>query len=273
MSTTSPSSGEGPTGTLARGLAILELLATGQRLSASEVIARLDLSRSAVYRILGTLAEHGLVEWNTSSGVIYPGPKAIMLGMAGLAQVDVVHHGRAIMEELAARVGEACLMALVDGDEIVYVAHEDPSIHTVGVRRLLGTRRPIYATSLGKAFMSALPAELSDAWIERLDLFPLTDRTITDPTALRLEIAATRERGYAIDDGENDPGVMCLGAAIRDDSGRPVTSMSLAGPRERIAARQQELSELVCEAAAAISQRLGYLPPQPDGKLSRPQEG
>ncbi len=246
-------------GTLARGLAVLDLLAAGERPTAADIVARLDLSRSATYRVLGALRQHGLIDWEAgSTGEIVPGETAIKLGMAGLANFDPYAAGRAHIADLSAEVGEAVLMAVVDGDDIVYIAHEDHSRHTVGVRRLLGVRRPLATTSLGKAYLAALPVAECDAWIDQTTLVRVTDRTITDKGQLRREIDAARLRGYAIDDSENDVGVMCFGAAVRDSSGRPLASVSVAGPIDRMQPREPELSGLLLRTVEAISRRLGY---------------
>lgn len=161
---------EVPSGTLQRGLAILDVLAGGARPDVAELMTTLDLSRSATYRILGVLREHQLIEWDpASSAEIALGQKAITLGMTSLAQFDPWDVGRAELKQLAADTGESALMAIVDGPEAIYVAHEDATSHTVGVRRLLGVRRPLYATSLGKAHLAALEQAEADAIIDALD--------------------------------------------------------------------------------------------------------
>lgn len=253
---------EVPSGTLQRGLAILDVLADGSRPDVAELMTSLDLSRSATYRILGVLRDHQLIEWDPAiSSEIGLGQKAILLGMTGLAQFDPWDVGRAELKQLAADTGESALMAIIDGVEAVYVAHEDATSHTVGVRRLLGVRRPLYATSLGKAHLAALEPAEADALIEQLQFTAWTRTTLTTADQLRADLELCRARGYAIDDGEHESGVMCAGVAVRDHTGHPVCALSVAGPVERVRPQLDQLAEHVGATARSLSQRLGWIDP------------
>lgn len=259
-----------PAGTLQRGLAILEVLGTGERPTVGELMDLVDLSRSAAYRILGVLREHGLVEWDSSAtGRIGLGSGAILLGMTALTQTDAWASGRELLRRLADEAGESALMAVVDGPEIVYIAHEDRTAHVVGVRRLLGVRRPLQVTALGKAYAAALPERDLGELVAALRFGPGTATTLTTPAAFRRDLELVRSRGYAVDDGEHDAQVMCLGAAVLDHRELPVAAVSVAGPRERVLPRADELAALVRDTARAISLRLGcpptaYAPNPPD---------
>lgn len=253
---------EVPSGTLQRGLAILDVLASGSHPDVAELMTTLDLSRSATYRILGVLRDHQLIEWDqAASSEIGLGQKAITLGMTSLAQFDPWDVGRSELKQLAADTGESALMAIIDGVEAVYVAHEDATSHTVGVRRLLGVRRPLYATSLGKAHLAALEPAEADAIIDSLEFTAWTSTTLTTAEQLRADLVLSRDRGYAIDDGEHEAGVMCAGVAVRDHTGHPVCALSIAGPVERVRPQLDLLAERVGATARSISQRLGWLDP------------
>lgn len=245
-------------GTLERGLAIMALLATSRRVSAGRISDELGLSRSATYRILGALRQHGYVDWEDSD-VIQLGQQAVLVGMAALQSFDPFLSAQAILRELSGELAEAALMAIRDGDGMVYIAHEDVNDHSIAVRRLLGVRRDLHSTSLGKAYLAALPTDEADTLVDQIDLPSLTPTTITDPAALKAELRATAERGYSIDNAENEPDVMCFGAAILDDRGRPVCAISVAGPLERIRGKQDVIPPRVVEAAADVSRRLGFV--------------
>jgi len=248
---------DSPSGTLQRGLAILDLLSHGDQPTVSEIIEQVGLSKSAAFRVLATLRDHELVTWDsTLSGVVLPAIPAVQLGVAGLRVHDPWAEGRVLLAEVAAELGEAGLMAIRDGDEMVYIAHEDRSDATVGVRRLLGVRRPMHASSLGKAFLSALPEDEFERSLAGLALVRYNDHTITDPDDFRAEIAATRERGWAIDNEEHEEGVVCFGAPIVDHLGYPLASISVAGPRERILRNRDRIIEQLTHVAARVSQRI-----------------
>jgi DNA-binding IclR family transcriptional regulator len=245
-------------GTLERGLAILEMLSAGGQVSASRIMEELRLSRSATYRILGLLRQRGYLQWDGSAERIQLGTQVVTLGMAALATFDPFVAVQAHLRDLSSELHEAALMAVRDGDQMVYIAHEDATDHFIAVRRLLGVRRPLHTTSLGKAYLSALPIEEADAIVDRLQLVALTPNTISDRARLRAELDETRLRGYAVDNGENEPDVMCFGAAIRDDRGWPVCAISVAGPRERMLEKRDVIPPRVADVALSVSRRLGF---------------
>lgn len=248
----------GPSGTLARGLAILDLLAQGGRPTAADLVVRLDLSRSATYRILGVLRDHGLVDWDTAEGGIFPGERAIMLGMAGLSHFEPYAAAREELIRMAEELGEAVLLGVRNGNEMVYLNHEDRGVHMVSVRRMVGMRFPMNTTSMGKSFLAAFPENYREDMLARMPLAQMTPRTITDLDRLRAELRIVSERGFAVDDGENAEGVMCFGTAVCDDTGWPVCGIAVSGPRERMAPRADEMASRVVQAADVVARRLGF---------------
>jgi DNA-binding IclR family transcriptional regulator len=262
-------------GTLERGLAILHLLATTQSLGAAQIAERLELSRSATYRILGVLRQHGFIEWNGTADPVSLGQRAVTLGMAALSGYDPFLAARARLRELSKELSESALMAVRDGAEMVYIAHEDVNDHSIAVRRLLGHRRQLHSTSLGKAYLAALSPQEAEALVDGLVLTAHTPHTITDPARLRAELEETRIRGYSIDNCENEPDVMCFGAPVRDERGMPICAISVAGPRERMLGKRAAVASRISDAALALSRRLGftgaanYAPPSPSPSTPR----
>ena len=111
----------------------------------------------------------------------------------------------------------------------------------------LGHPVPLHATSTGKAFLAALPPEELDA-VLRAGLERFTDTTITEPDALRAELARIREQGYAVSHGELEPALWGVSAAARDAAGRPAAVVSVWGADARV---RDRLDELGAAAAAA----------------------
>lgn len=245
-------------GTLRRGLAILELLADEGRLSAVQVADRLGLSRSAVYRILGLLRQRDYVEWNGTADEVVLGRRTVTLGMAALDGYEPFRAARAHLRDLSRELAEAALMAVPDGDQVVCIAHEDVSEHSLVVRRRLGARHCLHSTALGKAYLAALPIDAADRLVDRLALPAFTPATLTDPARLRAELDGIRARGIAVDDGESEPDALGLGAPIRDGGGTPLCAISVAGPRARMLGKRERAEKRVFEVALAISRRLGF---------------
>jgi DNA-binding IclR family transcriptional regulator len=239
-------------------LSILEFFAGVGETAVSDVVAALGISRSATYRILDTLQRRGYLEINPASEKLRLGVRAAELGMAAVSGVEAVRLAPPYLHELVGNTLETVFLAVMDSNNMVYVYKEEGP-QAIKMSSRLGSRRPLYCTALGKAYMSALPDEARRTLIEELDLQRLTTNTITDAAVLEAEVSATRERGYGIDRVEVEEGVACLGAPICDHLGLPVAAISVAGPADRILPREGEIGSLVAGTALAISRRLGYV--------------
>ena len=93
---------------------------------------------------------------------------------------------------------------------------------------------PLDATSVGKAYLAALDEATREQYLAQLTLEPVTHRTCTTLGALRKELAVTRERGFAVDDEENELGIICFGQAVRGADGRVEGAISVSVPRYRL---------------------------------------
>ena len=250
--------GEAPSGTLERGLSVLEFFAGAGEAAASEAVAALGISRSAAYRILGTLQRRGYLEINPASEKLRLGVRTAELGMAAVSGVDAVRLAPPYLHELVGNTLETVFLAVRDGGAVVYVYKEEGP-QAIKMSSRLGSRRPLYCTALGKAYLSALSAEARRVLISELAFQRFTANTITNAAALETEVLATRERGYGIDRVEIEEGVACFGAPVCDHLGSPVAAISVAGPADRVLPREDEIGPLVVETALAISRRLGYV--------------
>ena len=244
-------------GTLKRGLSILQYVAANGEATPVTVAKALNSSKSTTYRILEALRGIGFLEVNPSSGRLRLGVKALELGMAALAEVNVIKCAPPYLSKLAATTLETVFLAVPNDDEMVYVYSEESS-QPIKMNTKLGTRRPLHSTSLGKAYMSALPEEDRKELISRLDLVRFTKNTITDPAKLESDLSASIVRGYAFDDVEAEEGVSCLAAPVRDYTGLPVAAISVSGPTERIVLKRDEIGIHVSETAKMLSRRLGF---------------
>lgn len=245
-------------GTLQRGLSILQFIAAAGEATPATVAAGLNTSRSTTYRIIETLRATGFLDTDSRTGRLRLGVKAIELGMAALADVDVINVAPPYLRDLAASTLETVFLAVPNNDEMVYVLKEEGSL-PVRMNCKLGSRRPLHSTALGKAYMSALPDEERPVLISRLNLVRFTANTITDPHRLEADLVASRARGFAFDDVEGEEGVSCLAAPVRDYTGLPIAAISVSGPTERITSQTSEIGGRVAEAAASLSRRLGYV--------------
>jgi DNA-binding IclR family transcriptional regulator len=248
---------DGRSGTLERGLRLLQFFAAAGEATPAEAAKATGLSRSATYRIADRLRGWGFLELNPATEALRLGSEAVRLGMAALASLEVTRLAPPLLRTLADRTQETVNLAVVDGDAVVYI-HKEEGTLAVKMSARLGSRRPLHCTALGKAYLAALPARELEGRLAGLELTRFTAATITDPAALGAELDRVRARGWAVDDEEVEEGVYCLGAAVRDHRRRAVAAISVAGPAYRVRARAGEIGLLVAETAAAISRRLGH---------------
>ena len=152
---------------------------------------------------------------------------------------------------------ETVHLAVPSAQGMVYIDKLE-SPQTVRMASRIGTRVTLYSSSVGKAYLAALPADVCDSLIEQIEFARFTPNTITSRAKLRKEIRATAERGYSLDDEENELQIFCCGAAILDADGAPVGCISISMPlyRHSEAATQANASRLL-DACRAISAKLG----------------
>lgn len=257
----SSEAGSASAGTLARGLDILEWVAQVERGAMADLCAALGLSRSAAYRIVSQLRERGYLT-EAGENAVRLGPAAIRLGLQALDGLDLFKvtpdHLRALVETTE----ETAFVAVPEGVEMAYVMQEvGPQV--VKVSSKLGSRAPLHATGLGKAYLSGLPDREAEDVVAGLDLVGYTPTTLTTRASLMAAVREAAQRGYAVDDSEREPGVRCLAAPVRDSSRRPVAAISVAGPRDRILDAEEAIVRAVLDTSRTISAQLGCLDPHP----------
>jgi IclR family acetate operon transcriptional repressor len=256
MAPRSSTTDEATSGTLARGLTILEFVAEQGSVGVAEIANELGISRSAAYRLVTQLRDRGFLTEPADGRGVRLGGTAVRLGLQALGSVDLFDLAASRLRTLVQSVRETAFLATVDGDQVVYVLQEvGPNAVTMTAKP--GSRRPVYGTGLGKAYLAALPRDVREKTVAQLDLTPVTPSTITDPDAFRAELDATEQRGYAIDNGELEPEVRCIAAAVRDHRGTPVAAVSVGGPVDRILAKEDAIVAAVLATVAALGRDLG----------------
>src|SRR5690606_4084798 len=141
------------------------------------------------------------------------------------------------LERLAAEVHESASVAVLDGEDVVYVAR----VATARIMRVsisIGTRFPAYCTSMGRVLLAALPPADLDAYLDRAGLRRLTSRTITTPDRLREELGQVREQGWAMVDQELEEGLRSIAAPIRDRGGAVVAAANVSTHASRTTLQQ-----------------------------------
>lgn len=245
--------GRVPVGTLERGLALLSALGEGEEgLTLTELARRVGLPKPTALRILKTLEEQGFA---ARSGRSYRvGYQCFRLGNLYAFDDHLQRRALPVMEDVMEEVAEVVQLGVLREDEVLYLERVEPRRSIALVLSRPGSTRPAYCTALGKAMLAQLgKGELED-YLRRTKLAACTGRTITDPERLVAELAETRERGYAEDDGEIDEEIGCVAAPIFDASGCAVAAMSVSAPRFRMSGEgKRRAAAAIRKAAARLS--------------------
>ena len=147
---------------------------------------------------------------------------------------------------------------LIKGDGVMYAAKLD-GLGSYRMRSRVGGMVPLYSTSIGKAFLATIPDARVAEIVKRTGMARVTDATHTTVAALLEDLRATRQRGWAIDNGENEDGLRCVGAPIFDASGAGIGGVSVSALEfELPVSRLREVAEHVKRAGHGISDALGY---------------
>lgn len=199
---------------LARGLSVITAFdAEHPAMTLSAVAARAGLSRATARRLLHTLVELGYVRVDGTDFALTP--QVLRLGTAYLAGLGLPEVAQPHLAELSARVGESTSAAILDGDDIVYIARVASSHRLMRVGITVGTRFPAWATSMGRVLLADRPGDpLAD-----VELRPLTPRTVTDRHRLRDILADVHTRGYAVVDEELEVGLRSIAVPVRTVDG------------------------------------------------------
>jgi IclR family KDG regulon transcriptional repressor len=255
---TTGSEGLSSVGNAARLLKVF--LSRERELGVSELARRLDLGKSTVHRVLGTLAAEGLIEQNAVTGNYRLGLVMFELGEAVRVHMDLHAAGGPVLAALREQTRESCQIGILDGTEVVYVDRLE-SPQTLRLFTETGRRVPVHCTSSGKILLAHLDDRELDAVLALAPLTALTPRTITDPAVLRAELVTARRRGWAEAVEEREVGVASIAAPVRGAQGEVVAAISIGAPTARLGqAARRRLAPILLEAGEAASRRLGWSP-------------
>ena len=258
MSRTSSGHAAGRLSSVSTAVRLLKAFSEEQvEIGISDLAKLLGVAKSTVHRLAVTLVAQGMLEQNPDTGKYRLGIALFRLGSLVRRRMTLSNEARPLLRELREKINESVHLAVLDGDEIMYVYNLE-STQAIRMRSDVGVRKPAYCTAEGHAMLAFQPAAAVDDVI-RSGLPARTPQTITDGDKLRKALEAVRQRGCAIEDEESEPGMRCIAAPIRNDAGEVVAAMGIAGPVSRLTKKALTgLIPHVVETAAAISARLGY---------------
>jgi DNA-binding IclR family transcriptional regulator len=242
-----------------RALRVLRYLAgQPEAVPLDRIMRACDLPRSTTYHLLRAMIDEGFVVHLVDDHRFGLGPAAFEVGSGYARQEPLQRLARRPLAELVDRVRQSAHLAILHGREVLYVVEErapgrPPLVTDVGVRL------PAHLTASGRAILASLPAPQVRAlyatpadFVDRTGLGP---RTLS---ALRTVLSETRQRGYAVEDGEVTTGLASVAVPVLDHNQHPVAAVAVTYPHDSDTAR---LRMAVERTAGQLTHRLGGTPP------------
>jgi DNA-binding IclR family transcriptional regulator len=214
---------------LLKTLDILEAIKQSERgLALADLSRVVKMPRPTVYRILTTMETRGYLD-RQSDGEYRMAAKLFALQRETSIEQDLQRAAKEPMEELLARCKETLNLGTLDGGEVVVIETLESPL-SIRMSSKVGNRRYPHSTALGKVLLSGMSEEETNRFIQVKGLPKMTPNTITTRAALLKELGKIRQRGYAVDDQENELDGRCLGAPIVDSRDRVIAALSISAP-------------------------------------------
>ncbi len=240
---------------LEKGLLVIEAFdANRQRLTLSDVAKITGITRAAARRYLRTLTKLNYAEFDGRYFSL--SPRILRLGYAFLSSTSLSSRLQPSLERISEETGESSSAAMMDGDDIVYIARSATRrIMSIGLG--VGSRLPAHCTSLGRAILAHQPDEVVEAYLERVRLEARTPKTITSKAKLREVLQATRGRGYAIVDEELELGLRSIAVPLIQRNGQVTIALNISAQAARVPLAEMETRYL--PALKAAGEALHYM--------------
>ena len=245
---------------LGRAFGILEEVARHREgINLADLSKRVGLHNSTTFHLVKTMVSLGYIRQEKDKRYRVGRP-LFALAASSLDEIEMVNLATPILEDLSRATGESGHFAVRMGDSVIVVARTSgPGAFQLTDR--VGVIRPAHCTALGKIMLAALRPDQLQRFVERVELKPSTEKSITEVALLLREIEDVRRSGIAFDDGEFNAEVRCIAVPVRDFTGNVVGALGISGPVWRLTIQAlQSRSKIVQAAADRLSAEFGAKP-------------
>lgn len=235
---------------------LLEALAAENANPTAKLLAsKLDISNNKLFRILATLREKGLVDYDELTGIYRLGLNAFGMAQHILQSASIIRMAHPIMEELARKHGEAVYITILNNDEVLFLDMVD-SFQQVRAVTFVGRRFPIFSNAAGKVIKAMSSSDV----LEKLGKRRASKAGVIDIKQLEFELDNIRQNGVAVDNGGLGEGICSVAVAIRDYAGMVVGALTLLAPSFRMLQDrlENEIIPSMLEGSEELSMKFGY---------------
>lgn len=250
--------------TIQRALDILNLFKDHPSLSFSDIQRISGFNKATLYRVISTLHDNKYLRKDERGGRYELGLNVFILGNRILKESPLISVSTPFMNELSKNLGLTALLGILDGMNIVIIQKTDPN-RLMQMVCHVGGSLPAHCTAQGKVLLAYSSKEITQKVIDVRGLQRHTPHTICTTEAFLAELEAIRTHGYAVDNGENEKNLCCVGVPILDKTGRIEAALSITGtiidlPDEETI---KKTANILIEVRDKIRKELGYLETSP----------
>jgi IclR family transcriptional regulator, KDG regulon repressor len=243
---------------LGRAFAILEEIARHREgIGLADLSKLVGLHNSTTFHLAKTMVSLGYIRQERNSKRYRVGRPLFALAASALDEIEMVNVATPVLEDLSRETGESSHFAVRMGDSVVVIARTSgPGAFQLTDR--VGVVRPAHCTALGKVILASLRPDQLERFLERVELSPSTEKSITETPVLLREIEQVRRTGIAFDDGEFNLEVRCVAVPVKDFTGKIVGALGISGPVWRLSNQDlQRRAKIVQAAANRLSTEFG----------------
>ena len=227
-------------GTVRKAMGALDLVAAFERpVRFAEVLERSDMPKGTLYRMLQTLRAENLLAYDEQRQTYSLGIRLVRLAHAAWTQFSLATVAQPFLDDLSKSIGDTIHLAQLDNAQVLYVdkRHAESSVEMYSQAGKIG---PAYCTGVGKAMMAFLPDPELKTVLAQQSYHRFTPETLATPDALTAELKNIRQRGYAFDREEHEPGIICIAAPILTPADRVIGAISVTSTTSRTTLAQLE---------------------------------
>ncbi len=245
--------------TLEKAFTIIELIEEHDGLKFNDIIELTAFKKSTVHRFLSFLTKNKYIRKDKKTSNYELGIKFLRISSKVLSNLNIRDNAEQYLYELSKATGETVHLAMLIGEDVIYIDKKESNQAIRMISQIGKIARP-YCTGVGKAIFAFQNKRFIEKKLDEFYLIKYTDNTIGDREALIQEVKEIRKKGFSLDREENERGICCIAAPIRDHAGNVIASISISAVKIRLDIDGLlKYKDMVLNKADLISKSLGFI--------------
>ena len=245
--------------TLEKAFKIIDIIEEYYELKFNDIVRFTAFKKSTVHRFLSFLTKSKYITKDKITSNYRLGIKFLNASSKILLNLDIKERAEPYLNELSSITGETIHLAMLIDDEVVYIDKKE-SNKSIRLISRIGKTVQMYSTAVGKAILAFQTKSFIEKKLNNIEYIKFTKNTIVKKEDLLLELKKVKEQGFSLDQEENEEGICCIGAPIKDYTGMVVASISISVVKIRVDIKELlNYKELLLEKTKLISENLGML--------------